>query len=143
MNQEYFMQLALEAAKKGDAPYGAVIVKDNQVVSLAYNTVRQDSDPSAHAEINVIRSLTAKLKNPSLEGYSIYTTGEPCPMCATACVWAGISEIIYGASIEDLISLNQGQINISCEEIIAKSFRKIKVTKGILRTECLELFKSP
>jgi guanine deaminase len=140
-HQEYFMHLAIEEAKKGDAPYGAVIVKDNQVVAAAYNTVRQDSDPSAHAEVNVIRRLTAKLKNPALDGYSIYTTGEPCPMCAAACVWTGISEIIYGASIADLISINQGQIDISCEEIIAKSFRKIKVTKGILRNECLDLFR--
>ncbi|MBK1988638.1 nucleoside deaminase [Sphaerospermopsis aphanizomenoides BCCUSP55] len=140
MNQEYFMRLAVEQAKKGDAPYGSVIVKDDQVVAAAYNTVSQDSDPSAHAEINVIRKLTAQLKNPSLQGYSIYTTGEPCPMCATACVWTGISEIIYGASIADLISINQAQINISCEEVIAKSFRNIKVTKGILRKECLQLF---
>jgi tRNA(adenine34) deaminase len=140
MNQEYFMRLALEAAKKGDAPYGAVIVKNNEVVAVAHNTVKQDCDPSAHAEINVIRSLTAKLKNPSLEGYSIYTTGEPCPMCATACVWTGISEIIYGASIQDLVSVNQSQIDISCEEVIAKSFRNIKVTRGILKNECLALF---
>jgi guanine deaminase len=138
--QEYFMRLAIEEAKKGDAPYGTVIVKDHQVVAAAYNTVRRDSDPSAHAEINVIRSLTAQLKKPSLEGYCIYTTGEPCPMCATACVWAGISEIIYGASIADLIAIHQGQISISCEEVIAKSFREIKVTKGILRKDCLELF---
>lgn len=141
MNPEYFMRLALVEAKKGDAPYGAVIVKDNEVVAIAHNTVRKDNDPSAHAEINVIRSLTAKLKNPSLEGYSIYTTGEPCPMCATACVWSGVSEIIYGASIQDLISIKQSQVNISCEEVIAKSFRNIKVTKGILKNECLELFK--
>ncbi len=141
MNSEDFMRLALEEAKKGDAPYGAVIVKDNQVVALAHNTVKRDSDPSAHAEINVIRNLTAQLQNPSLEGYTIYTTGEPCPMCATACVWTGISEIIYGASIEDLVSVNQSQINISCEEIIAKSFRKIKVQRGVLRKECLKLFK--
>jgi guanine deaminase len=141
MNPEYFMRLALAEAKKGDAPYGAVIVKDNEVMAVAHNTVRRDNDPSAHAEINVIRSLTAKLKNPSLEGYSIYTTGEPCPMCATACVWSGLSEIVYGASIQDLISLNQSQIHISCEEIIAKSFRKIKVTKDLLKIECLELFK--
>jgi guanine deaminase len=140
MTQEYFMRLALEAAKKGDAPYGAVIVKDHQVVAVAYNTVRRDSDPSAHAEINVIRSLTSQLKNPSLEGYSIYTTGEPCPMCATACIWTGISEIIYGVSIKDLILLNQAQIDISCEELIAKSFRQIQVTKGVLRNECLALF---
>ncbi|WP_104904739.1 nucleoside deaminase [Nostoc sp. 'Lobaria pulmonaria (5183) cyanobiont'] len=141
MNPESFMRLALAEAKEGDAPYGAVIVKDNEVVAVAHNTVTRDNDPSAHAEINVIRSLTAKLKNPSLEGYSIYTTGEPCPMCATACVWSGLSEIVYGASIQDLISVNQSQINISCEEVIDKSFRKIKVTKNILKKECLELFK--
>lgn len=141
MNHEYFMHLALAEAKKGDAPYGAVIVKDNEVVTVAHNTVRRDNDPSAHAEINVIRSLTAKIKNPSLEGYCIYTTGEPCPMCATACVWTGISEIVYGASIQDLISINQSQIDISCEEVIAKSFRHIKVTKNILKLHCLELFK--
>ncbi|MBD2516789.1 nucleoside deaminase [Nostoc sp. FACHB-973] len=141
MNSEYFMRLALAEAKKGDAPYGAVIVKDNEVVAVAHNTVKTDNDPSAHAEINVIRRLTAKLKNPSLEGYSIYTTGEPCPMCASACVWSGLSEIVYGASIEDLISVNQSQINISCEQVIAQSLIKIKVSKGVLKNECLELFK--
>ncbi|MBN3879875.1 MULTISPECIES: nucleoside deaminase [unclassified Nostoc] len=141
MNPESFMRLALAEAKKGDAPYGAVIVKDNEVVAVAHNTVRRDNDPSAHAEINAIRSLTAKLKSLSLEGYNIYTTGEPCPMCATACVWSGLSEIVYGASIQDLISVNQSQISISCEEVIDKSFRKIKVTKGVLKNECLELFK--
>ncbi|MEC4819953.1 MAG: nucleoside deaminase [Scytonema sp. PMC 1069.18] len=140
MDSKDFMQLALDEAKKGDAPYGAVIVKDNHVVAVAHNTVSRDSDPSAHAEINVIRGLTAKLKNPSLEGYTLYTTGEPCPMCATACVWTGVSEIVYGASIEDLVLVNQSQINISCEEVIAKSFRKIKVTKGVLREECIQLF---
>ena len=141
VNHEYFMRLALEEAKKGDAPYGAVLVKNNQIVAQAHNTVKQDNDPSAHAEINVIRSLTAKIKSPSLEGYTIYTTGEPCPMCATACVWAGISEIVYAVSIQDLIAVNQSQINITCEEVIAKSFRNIKVTKGVLQAECLELFK--
>jgi tRNA(adenine34) deaminase len=141
MNPEYFMRLALEEAKKGDAPYGAVIVKDNEVVAVAHNTVRRDNDPSAHAEINAIRSLTAKLQNHSLEGYSIYTTGEPCPMCATACVWAGLSEIIYAASIQNLTAMKQSQIDISCEEVIAKGFRNIKVTKGILKEECLQLFK--
>ena len=140
MNTEDFMRLALSEAKKGDSPYGAVIVKDNEVVAKGYNTVRRDSDPSAHAEMNAIRSLTTKIQNP-LEGYTIYATGEPCPMCATACVWTGLAEIIIGASIEDLILVNQSQVRISCEEIIAKSFKNIKVTKGLLREECLQLFK--
>jgi tRNA(adenine34) deaminase len=140
MKPEDFMRLAIAEAKKGDAPYGAVIVKDQQIMALAHNTVRREHDPSAHAEINAIRSLTAQLQSPSLTGYTIYTTGEPCPMCATACVWAGISEIFYGASIQDLISVNQSQIAITCEEVIAKSFKNIKVTRGILKQECLELF---
>ena len=140
MNHEDFMRLALSEAKKGDSPYGAVIVKDNEVVAKGYN-IRRDSDPSAHAEMNAIRSLTTKIQNPSLEGYTIYATGEPCPMCATACVWTGLAEIIIGASIEDLILVNQSQVRISCEEIIAKSFKNIKVTKGLLREECLQLFK--
>ncbi len=141
MTAEDFMRIALEEAKKGDSPYGAAIVKDNEVVAKGFNTVRRDSDPSAHAEINVIRSLTTKINSPYLEGYTIYTTGEPCPMCATACVWTRVSEIVYAVSIQDLIELKQSQINISCEEIIAKSFRNIKVTKGLLKEECLALFK--
>jgi tRNA(adenine34) deaminase len=140
MNHEYFMRLALEQANQGDAPYGAVIVTDNQVVAAGYNTVLRDHDPSAHAEINTIRYLTTQLQSPKLDGCRIYTTGEPCPMCASACIWAGISEIIYAVSIEDLIALNQSQINISCEEVIAKSDKAIKVTKGVLRAEVLKLF---
>jgi len=141
MQPEDFMKLALSEAKKGDSPYGAVIVKDNEVIAKGYNTVKTDSDPSAHAEINAIRSLTTKIKNPYLEGYTLYSTGEPCPMCATACIWTGIAEIIFGASIQDLLDTNQSQIDISCEQIIAKGFRKIKVTKGVLKAECLELFR--
>ncbi|MEA5582608.1 nucleoside deaminase [Nodularia harveyana UHCC-0300] len=142
MNPEYFMRLAIAEAQKGDAPYGAVIVKDQKVVAVAHNTVRRDHDPSAHAEINVIRNLTAKQQNPSLAGYTIYTTAEPCPMCATACIWADISEIFYGVSIQDLISVHQSQISITCEEVIAKSFRQIKLTGGILKQECLQLFNN-
>lgn len=141
MTPEDFMRIALEEAKQGDTPYGAVIVKDNTVVATAHNTVKRDNDPSAHAEMNVIRKLASQIKNPSLSGYIIYTTGEPCPMCATTYVWAGISEIIYAVSIEDLIRIKQSQIDISCEEVIAKSFKDIKVTKGLLKAECLELFK--
>ncbi len=140
MTHERFMYLALAEAEKGDSPYGAVIIKDNEVVAKAYNTVIRDSDPSAHAEMNAIRALTNKNKSPSLEGYIIYASGEPCPMCAAACIWAGVEEIIIGASIQDLIDINQSQIHLSCEEIIAKSSKKIKVTKGVLQQESIALF---
>lgn len=140
MNHEYFMSVALAEAKKADAPYGAVIVKNGQILAKAGNTVQRDCDPSAHAEMNAIRNMTNQINSPSLAGYTLYATAEPCPMCATACIWAGIDDIIIGASIQDLISYNQAQINLACEEIIAKSFKDIKVTKGILRQESLALF---
>lgn len=142
MNHEDFMNVALEEANQGDAPYGAVIVKDNQIVAKAHNTVRRDNDPSAHAEMNVIRQMTNKINSPSLAGYTLYATAEPCPMCATACIWAGIDEIIIGASIQELISCNQSQINLACEEIIAKGPKDIKVTKGVMQQQCLALFDS-
>lgn len=141
MNPEELMRVALAEAKQGNTPFGAVIVKDGEIAIAAHNTVKRDRDPSAHAEVNAIRLLTKKLNSTSLEGYTLYTTCEPCPMCATACVWAGISEIIIGASIKDLIELGVPQIDISCEEIIAKSFRNIKVSKGLLKSDCLLLFK--
>lgn len=141
MQPEDFMKVAIAEAKLGDAPYGAVIVKDNKIVAQAHNTVKTDSDPTAHAEVNVIRSLTKKLKNPSLEGYTLYASCEPCPMCAAVCIWAGISEIIIGASIKDLIEAGVSQIDIASEEIIEKGFKKIKITKGLLKEESLQLFK--
>ncbi|MBD1839845.1 nucleoside deaminase [Coleofasciculus sp. FACHB-64] len=140
MKIEKFMKIALEEAKLGDAPYGAVIVKDNQVIIKAHNTVETDNDPTAHAELNAIRCLTKEIKNPSLEGYTLYTTCEPCPMCTTACIWAGISEIIFGASIQDLIEAGVPQLDLSSEEIIKKGSKRIKVTKGILKEEALQLF---
>ncbi|MBZ8180670.1 nucleoside deaminase [Oscillatoria salina] len=144
MKHEEFMKIALAEAKKGDTPFGAVIVKDNRVIIQGHNTTQIDKDVSAHAETKILRSLTKKLQKYSLdvlEGYTLYTTCEPCPMCAAACVWAGISEIVYGASIKDLISLDKPQIDISCDEIIAKGFSEINIVKGILRDKCLALFK--
>lgn len=141
MSPEELMRVALAEAKQGDAPYGAALVKDGEIAIAAHNTVKRDRDPSAHAEVNAIRLLAKKLNSTSLEGYTLYTTCEPCPMCATACVWAGISEIVIGASIKDLIALGISQIDLSCEEIIAQSFRQIKVTKGLLKADCLSLFK--
>ncbi len=145
MNHEHWMEIALEEAKKGNYPYGAVLVKDNQIIVKGHNTTGKDNDVSAHAEINVLRSFTMGMKNYSLDilrGYTLYTTCEPCPMCAAACVWSGVSEIVYGASIKELIDMDIKQINISCETVIKQGFQNIKVTPGILAHKCLELFKS-
>ncbi|MBD2103429.1 nucleoside deaminase [Leptolyngbya sp. FACHB-261] len=140
MSPEDFMRVALAEAKQGDYPYGAVLVKNHEIVAKAHNTGRRDHDPSAHAEVNVIRKLSRQLQSASLAGYTLYTTGEPCPMCASACVWAGITEIVFSVSIHELVECGQNQIDIPCAEVIARGFAPIKITQGLLRDEGLALF---
>ena len=143
MNREYFMHEAITEAKKGDLPYGAVIVKDSEIVIRGYNTARTDNDLTAHGEINVLRAFTKKYGYAldALKNHTLYTTCEPCPMCAAACVWAGVAKIVFGASTQQLIDLGTKQIDIACKTIAEKSFQNIEVIGGVLADECLELFK--
>lgn len=140
MTPEEIMQAAIIEAQKSGTPYGAVIVKNHQIVEKAGNSVQSDNDPTAHAELSVIRKLTTRLGVPSLEdGYTLYTTFEPCPMCAAACVWANISEIVYGAGADDFEGYNPNSINIRCQEIIKQSLTSIPIQRGILLEECKQL----
>ena len=108
-----------------------------------YNTTQTDNDVSAHAEINALRAFTKQYgySLDTLSGYTLYTTCEPCPMCAAACVWAGVSKIVFGASIQQLINLGNKQIDLSCQSVTEKGFNNIEVIGGILADECMELFK--
>ena len=137
------MRSAIVEAKKGDRPYGAVIVKDGEIIVRAYNTTQTDNDVSAHAEINALRSFTKQYgySLDILSGYTLYTTCEPCPMCAAACIWSGVSTVVFGASIAQLIDLGNKQIDISCQTVSEKGFQALEVISGILADECLELYK--
>ncbi len=143
MSHEKFMREALIEAKKGDLPYGAVIVKDDEIVIRGYNTTQTDNDVSAHGEINVLRAFTNKYgySLDALSGYTLYTTCEPCPMCAAACIWAGVSQVVFGASTQQLIDLEIKQIDLSCQAVAEKGFQNLEVIGGVLADECLELFK--
>ncbi|MGI6120583.1 MAG: nucleoside deaminase [Desulfosporosinus sp.] len=101
-----YIGLALEEAKKGmlagkGGPFGAVVVKDGNVLSIASNEVLSSNDPTAHAEILAIRRASIKLKNYDLSGCIIYATGKPCPMCLAAIIWANIKQVYYSASDEE------------------------------------------
>ena len=138
-----FMQEAILEAKKGNTLYGAILVenKTNNIVARAFNTVKQEYDPSAHAEMNLIRDFCKKNKILGLENYTLYTTCEPCPMCATNAVWAKISKIVFGLSIKDLIDLGQEQIDISCREIVHHSSVSIEIEGNILKSEIKKLLQ--
>ncbi len=145
-NDEKFVGLAIkeaeEALKIGERPYGAVLVKNNIIVAKTHNTKVSSKNPIFHAELNAIKEVCRKLKTENLEGYTLYTNIEPCPMCAAACIWSGIKRIVYGASIKDLVKLGRNQIKMSCKEVIDKGFKKIEVVGGILKKESLKHFQS-
>jgi guanine deaminase len=104
-NDELFLkraiQLASESISEGGGPFGAVIVKDNKIISEASNRVVLNNDPTAHAEILAIRMASSALHSHVLTECTLYTSCEPCPMCLGAIYWSGISKVIYSCDRTD------------------------------------------
>ena len=93
---------ALEGITQGHGgPFGAVVVKDDQIIGKGHNRVLGDHDPTCHGEVAAIRDACRNIGTHDLSGSVIYTTGEPCPMCLYACLWANIEKIYCGCTIED------------------------------------------
>ena len=104
MNEEYLKEAIAIASKnveQGGGPFGALIVKDGAVLASSGNLVTISNDPTAHAEILVIREACAKLETWDLLGCELYSSCEPCPMCMGAIYWAHIDKIYYAASHDD------------------------------------------
>jgi guanine deaminase len=135
------MRIAIEESKKGDWPYGAVIVKDGVIIATGFNTTTRDRDATAHAEVNVIRAALRILSDSSLKGCTLYTSSESCPMCTGAEIWAGVSRVVFGASIQQLIDVGQPQINTSSEALVKTAFINVALTGGVLADEALEVVR--
>ncbi len=105
MNQKELMRRAIalseESVLKGGGPFGAVIVRDNEIIAETSNSITIDNDPTAHAEVNAIRKATKKLGTFDLTGCDIYTSCEPCPMCLGAIYWARLDRIFYANNRKD------------------------------------------
>lgn len=135
-----FMQYAIEQARQGDYPFGAVIVSGGRVLSLGHNSTRRNADPTAHGEMMAIRSFLSGHDPDALKGTTLYTSGEPCVMCMGAIVWCGIKRVVFAASISQLAK-RIGQIDITARDIAnATSFVDIDITAGVLAREAMELF---
>ncbi len=134
----HFMSEAIAVAINGNTPFGCVIVMDDDIVAQAFNTVKTDKDPTAHAEINAIRQLPAELKS-QMAKMTLYSTCEPCPMCMGAILFAGIGKVVFGASIED-ISRFYRQIHIPCKEVAERGFGNVEIIGSVMSDECKQLF---
>ena len=139
------MHLAIAKARRGillgQTPFGACIVKNNRVISCEHNVVWKTTNITAHAEINAIRAACRKLKTIDLSGCVIYSTCEPCPMCFSACHWAKISKIVYGADIRHakIAGFNELAVSNARMKSIGKS--PVQVVSGFLRDENAKLFQ--
>ncbi|OIP42127.1 tRNA-specific adenosine deaminase [Candidatus Desantisbacteria bacterium CG2_30_40_21] len=142
---EQFMQSAInkakEGIKQGQTPFGACIVKDGEIISCLHNLVFENMDITAHAEICAIRETCRRLRTIDLSGCIIYSTCEPCPMCFSACHWARISRIVYGARIEDARQFGFNELEISNEVMKQIASSPVEITVDFLRQESLELFR--
>jgi tRNA(Arg) A34 adenosine deaminase TadA len=100
-----FLQQAIALARanveSGGRPFGAVIVRDGEIIATGVNEIHDTNDPTAHAELNAVRAASHKLASPNLAGCAVYTSGHPCPMCMAAMRMAGISQVMYAYSNED------------------------------------------
>lgn len=115
-----YMRMAVKCANDNirtgnGGPFGAVIVKNGEVVACTPNSVTAANDPTAHAEVNAIREACKKLKTPDLEGCIMYTSCEPCPMCTSAIYWARINVVYYGNTKTDAEWAGFGDTQISAE----------------------------
>ncbi|MGQ0445291.1 MAG: nucleoside deaminase [Beijerinckiaceae bacterium] len=138
---EHFMRLAIAEAAKGDFPFGAVIVRDGDVLSTGRNLGKTTNDPTAHAEMVAIRRFVAVRPAAELKGTTLYTSGEPCPMCMSAILWCGIGRVVFAASIDELAT-KIGQIMLTSRQVAdAAPFAAVAITGGVLAAEALALFQ--
>ena len=134
------IRLADESVRNGGGPFGAVIVKDGEIVAGSSNSVTIDIDPTAHAEVNTIRQACRKLGTFDLSDCVIYTSCEPCPMCLGAIYWAHLKCIYYGNTREDAAFIDFDDEFIY-EELDKSIDRRSVPMINMLRMEALNSFR--
>ena len=143
LKDEHFMQVALDAARlaveNDEVPIGACIIDENgNVLAVSGNRTRTDCDPTAHAEIVVLREAAKKIGNYRLTECSVYTTIEPCAMCAGALVQARVKRLIYGSADERF-----GAVESVFEICTSSSLNhQMEIVSGILKDECRDLISN-
>ena len=131
------IRLSDENVKNGGGPFGAVIVKNGEIIATGVNRVTANNDPTAHAEVSAIRAAGQKLGTFDLSGCDIYTSCEPCPMCLGAIYWAHLDRMYYACNKDDAADAGFDDSFIYKELDLEASERRLK-SENILRSEALK-----
>ena len=133
-----FMQLALEDARQamraGNRPIGAVVVRGDEILARAGNTMFTDHDPSAHAEVQVLRLACGRLGAVEVAGSTLYTTVEPCPMCLWALLEAKVARLVMGGRYASIGGYRLGRYCV--ESFLEFMDRRLEVITGVMQAEC-------
>ncbi len=144
-----FMRAAMAQARKGDLrpganPIGCVIARDGTILAAGCNEVDARHDPTAHAEIVTIRRACAALGVPDLRGATLYSTLQPCGMCAMASIWTKLGRIVFGAERHQVHPMYFEDRHLDTMDFIADAFKDdISVRGGVLGDECATLYVPP
>jgi len=143
MNNKFMkraIELSIRSVNNGTGPFGAVIVKDEKIISEGFNSVTLTNDPTSHAEIVAIRAACKSLNKFSLDEYDLYTTCEPCPMCLSAIYWARIKTIYYANTRSDAQEIDFDDSLIY--EELKKNIKERKIPMHqIMRDDALKAFE--
>ncbi|MCA0983136.1 nucleoside deaminase [Halobacillus yeomjeoni] len=143
--KEQFMkkaiELALQARKEGNEPFGAILVKDNDIVKIGENKVNTKHDPSYHAELGLIRDYCSENQITDLKEYTLYTSCEPCVMCSGAMVWSNLGKVVYSVTHDQLAEIAGDNIMISCRDVFKNSPLQPEVEGPVLNEEGLKVFE--
>lgn len=142
-HEEYMreaIRLSIENIKQGGGPFGAVIVKDGQIIATGTNRVTATCDPTAHAEVSAIRQAAKALNSFDLSGCDIYTSCEPCPMCLGAIYWAHIDRMFYGNTKTDAKNIGFDDSFIYDEIDLRIEDRRLKAQQ-LLQEEAIKAFQ--
>ncbi len=143
-SDEFFLrraiQLAKQAREKGQEPFGAVLVKNNEIVAEGENQIFATSDPTAHAENALIREYCQKNKIMNLEGFTLYCSTEPCLLCSGAVFWAKITKIVFSVSQKMLQKISGGSTKTDCRTLF-KPHPWIKIIGPALTEEGLKVLE--
>jgi len=136
------IRLALENVKNGGGPFGAVVVKNGEIVGRGVNRVTKNNDPTAHAEVNAIRDACSRLNSFQLIDCEIYSTCEPCPMCIGAIYWARPKKLYFASTKDDAAAIDFDDSFIYKELELPYEKRKIETIRNFMRQESLAIFNA-
>jgi tRNA(Arg) A34 adenosine deaminase TadA len=135
------LRVAEQAIAQGQTPFGCVIVRQGEVLGSGHNEVWARTDITAHAEVVALQRACAQARSVHLRGATVYTTTEPCPMCMSACHWAWVDRVAFGARIPDALRAGFRELTLSAADVARLGQSTVRVEGGVLERECAALFQ--